>query len=82
MKFTIVNEVPEKKASRKDLQKFLDIFEKSEGVIARVDITEHHYKSPRIAYNCLWSAAKRSRRNIKVVLRGNDVYLVKVQPED
>ena len=75
MRFTKVDEVPNRRAYH-DLKDDLDRFMKSGLKIAKIDFQPGEYKSATIAANCLRVAVKRHCLNgIKVILRGDNVYL-------
>lgn len=72
-----VEYVPQR--NHKRLQDLIDEFMDSEAEVVRVDFGVSDYKSPKVARSCLGIAAKRSRHNVKVWLRGNQVFLSKVK---
>lgn len=75
MRFTEVNEVPEKKTYHK-LKDDLDRFVQSKVAIARIDFHEGEYKSASVAGQVLRCAIKRhGYTGVKVFVRGNKVYL-------
>ena len=75
MRFTEVNEVPNKKAYHK-LKDDLERFVQSGAKIARIDFHEGEYKSATVAASCLRIAIKRHHFNgIEVFQRGDNVYL-------
>lgn len=78
MKLTCVDELPKKKSWRCDIQAYIREFMESDGKIAKIDFNENDYKSPKVCYSVWKIAAKRSKRAVKVTMRGNDVYLVKI----
>lgn len=77
MKLVFVEELPEKRRSKHRLQILIEEFANGENEVARIDLDEHDYKSPRVCYSCMLTAVKRSARRVKVRMRDNDVYLVK-----
>lgn len=75
MRFTKVDEVPNKKAYHK-LKDDLERFIQSGAKIAKIEFHQGEYKSTTVAANCLRVAVKRHCfNNIKVFQRGDNVYL-------
>lgn len=71
-----VESVPQRAYYR--LQDLIDEFVAGDADIVKVEIGETEYKSPKVARSCLGVVAKRSKHNIKVWLRGNQIFLSKV----
>ena len=61
------------------LQDMIEEFVNGNADIVRVDFSESDYKSATVARSCLGNAVKRSKYNIKVWLRGKQVFLSKVK---
>lgn len=76
MKLTPVNAVPQRGYHR--LQELIDDFVAGDADVVRVEFSETDYKSAKVARSCLGVAAMRSKHNVKVWLRGNQVFLSKV----
>ena len=76
MKLKLGAEIPRQRKNNR-LQKILKEFVLSEQDTAEVCVEDHEYKSTRVLYSCMWVAAKRSKYNVRVILRGNRVYLKK-----
>lgn len=77
MRFTPVNEIPERKRGWHHLQEFIKEFVDSNVNNALVVINEHEYKSPEVCKSCLLVAIKRSGYPIRVYIREGKVYLTK-----
>lgn len=77
MKMIPVDDIPEVVRCRHDLRDFLKGFVNGEDSIVKIDFTEHDYKNVKSCYECLWSGAKLHGYNIKVMKRGDEVYLMK-----
>lgn len=77
MKFTPVDHVPEPKRAYNKLQKLIDDFVKSPHEVVKCHFEEGEYASSSVCYSVLRLAAKRSRHGVKVLKRGNDIYLSK-----
>lgn len=73
-----VESVPQTKPYHR-LQDLIEEFVKGDADIVRVDFSESDYKSATVARSCLGVAVKRSKYNIKVWLRGKQVFLSKVK---
>lgn len=73
-----VESVPQR-ASYHRLQDLIEEFVNGNADVVRVDFGEKDYKSPQVARQCLGVAVKRSKRNVKVWLRGNQIFLSKVK---
>lgn len=76
--FTYVDKLPEKRRSKHYLQRLIEDFVESGQEIARIDYTEHDYKSLSVCYGCIKRAAITSKRPVKVVQRDGEVYLTKI----
>ena len=83
MKLKLGAEIPRQRENN-SLQKILTEFVLSEQDTAEVCVEDHEfedlfdeYKSTRVLYSCMWAAAKSSKYNVSVMLRGNRVYLKK-----
>lgn len=79
MKLTFVDELPKARSGYHNLQALIEEFMNSDCEIARVDLHKNDYKSSNHAYKSIWLSARKSRRLVKVVKRGDDVYLVKTK---
>ncbi len=77
MKFTPVDEIPERKRGWHHLQDFIKEFVDSDVDNAVVVINDHEYKSPEVCRNCLWVAIRRSGYRVRVYNREGKVYLTK-----
>ena len=77
MKLIRVDTLP-KKNVKKRVQEFIKEFADSDMKIAKVDFTERDYKSPRVCYSCIGVAIRRSKRPVRVCMRGDEVYLTKL----
>ena len=79
MKLVYVDEVPEVKNKCKphNLQKLIEEFVKSDREVAKVDIDGDEYKSILVARQCVYVAIRRSHHKVRVVKRGEDLYLIK-----
>lgn len=73
MKFVPVNELPERK-QKKSLKHVFKEFIAMNVKIARVDLTQFDYKSPKVAYSVLGLASKRHCVDIKVHIRNDEIY--------
>ena len=60
------------------LQEMFEDFVESNHDVCRLDFTNRDYKSPLACYNVVHHAIKKSNYNIKVVKRGDEIYLVRV----
>lgn len=60
------------------LQDLINEFADGEAEVVRVHLGKDEYKTVTSARSCLGVAAKRSKRNVKVWLRGNQIFLSKV----
>ncbi len=78
MKLTPVDSIPKRRASRHNLQDFIEEFVNSNAEFVRIDLSEHDYKSYIVCANCMRVAVKRSKRPIKVFIRDGNVYLSKL----
>ena len=78
MKFVPVNELPKKKAARHKLQDLIKEFCDDDYKIVKIDLDKHDYKSPKVCCGAMHVAVKRSKRPVKVAIRGDDVYLIKL----
>lgn len=78
MKLTYVEKLPEMKCKPKKLQKLIEEFCESGREVAKIDFTEHEYKSPEVCYSCIWTAIKRSKRPVVIHIRKGEVYLTKI----
>lgn len=76
MKLIPVDEIPKTKGYHK-LQEFIEEFVNGDAKIAKVDFSEEDYKSPGVCRSCLAIAIKRSKHQVKVWRRGNEVFLSK-----
>ena len=77
MKLIPVENVPEPRRRKKQLQEIIEGFVFSEAEIAKIEFGDKDYKTPKVAYSCLHVAVKRSKRPIKVVWRDSEIYFIK-----
>lgn len=75
IKMIPVDDIPETRP-RHDLCGFIEEFVDSKNLAVKVVF--NGYKSAMTCYKSLWVAAKKSGYRIKVVIRGDDVYLRKL----
>lgn len=80
MKFVAVDNIPGRRCVTQNLIEKVNAFADGEHDIVRVEY-DGDYKSTDSAYNALYKAAKRSGRAVKVVIRGNEVFLMKIISE-
>ena len=78
MNLVPVDDVPERRADRHNLQNFIEEFVNSGAKIVRIDLSEHDYKSYKVCASCMHTAVKRSKHLIKVLIREGNVYLKKL----
>lgn len=78
MKMIPVSDIPSAVRMRHDLAGFIKEFVKSGEEIVRIDFTEYDYKSATSCRSCLYNSARRHGYNIKVIKRGDEVYLRKM----
>ena len=79
MRYVKVDAVPEKRVGYNDLQGIIKAFMSYDSIeVARLDWKDNEYKDSLSCYKSLMSAVKRSGENIKVCLRGNEVYMKKI----
>lgn len=79
MYFEPVDKIPVSTRRRKGLQKFIEDFVNSENKNVRIVFDSLDYESPKSCYGSLYRAVKRSEYfNVKVCIRGDDVYLTKL----
>ncbi len=76
MKLIPVNEIPGRR-DRHDLRRILHDFAESADSIVKIDFNDYDYKSAKVCYNCFWVAARAADHHIRVVRRGDSVYLTK-----
>ena len=76
MKMIPVDRIPEK-AERHRLQDVIKEFYNSQNEAVKLEFADGEYKNSEIAYRCIFTAAKRSGYGVKVVKRGEEVYLIK-----
>ena len=60
------------------LQEMFKDFVESNHDVCRLDFTDRDYKSPMGCYKAIYNTIKNSHYNIKVVKRGDEIYLVRV----
>lgn len=77
MKLVPVEKIPYRMNNR--LQDILDGFAESDDDIVKIDFEENEYKSVRVAASVIAVAIKRSRHNMKVSVRGDQVFLFKIK---
>lgn len=78
MKLTYVDEIPKKyRRDKHNLQDLLKEFVDSGKDIARVDFNEMDYKTPSGCRKCIAKAIVISKLNVRVLKRGNEIYLMK-----
>lgn len=79
MKLTFVENVPTGRVKKNHkLQAFIKEFAESDHKVAKVDFTEEEYKNTYSCVNALRRAIKHSKRPVKVIQRGDEVYLTKM----
>lgn len=76
MKLVAVKELPGKRTTKKSLKVLFDEFLNMNVQIARVDLSEHDYKSVTVAYGVLNAAIKRWVVPITVTRRGDEIYFI------
>ena len=76
MKLVAVKELPGKRTSKKSLKALFDEFLDMNVQIARVDLSEHDYKSVTVAAQVLGVAVKRWVVPITVVKRDEEIYFI------
>lgn len=79
MKLTVVDKSEIQFFKKTKLQELLDEFVKMDVPVVRVDA--HDYKSANSCACALSAAAKRFRKGIKVIQRGENVYLARDMEE-
>ncbi len=77
IKLLPVNSVP-RKITKNSLQPFLDEFMEGEAEIVQILFGEKDYKSAKVCMGVWGVAVKRSKYPIKVTMRGDKVFLVKI----
>lgn len=77
MTFTEVKELPNKRKAQKKLRHVFEDFMSLHIKIARVDLNEQDYKSPRVAQGCLSKAARYLAFPVDVKLRNGEVYFIR-----
>lgn len=76
MRFTEVNEVPNKKKAYHKLKDDLERFVQSGVKVAKIDFHGDEYKSATVAAKCIKAGIKRHHfTGIEVFQRGDNVYL-------
>ena len=79
--FSEVKNVPKKMATGKSKGQHLQVLMEefmTEGIkIAKVNIPEGHYSSMMVRYGTIKAGAKKSENPIKVMKRGDEIYLVR-----
>lgn len=78
MKLIAVENLPKIKNPKHRLQKMIEDFVESGCEVAKIDLTEHDYKTPLVGYKCIYVAARNSKRPVKVHYRDGEVYLTKI----
>lgn len=85
MKLIPVDQIPKMNGYHK-LQDLIEEFVNGDAKIVRVDFGSEDYKSPSVCRSCLAAAIKRSKHQVKVWRRGNEVfeqgYLKGIEPCD
>lgn len=76
MKFVPVESLPNRRM-KKSLSVLFKEFMAMNVKIAKVDLNEQDYKSPRIARSVLGNAAKRHCVSVKVCIRDDEIYFVR-----
>ena len=77
MKFTVMFDGLPSKREYNPLGKYLEEFMRMNVKVARVDLSEREYASPRGCQTTLHTAIKRRAMPIKAVMRNKEVYLVR-----
>lgn len=78
MTFVKVDLIPNVAKRWHDLQALIEEFEKSDAKCVKMIFSESEYKNPISCYKSLQNAVKKSKRSVKAMLRGNDIYLKKI----
>jgi hypothetical protein len=78
IKLVEVKEIPKRRCGKHHLANFLDEFMKSDMKLAKIEYRDRDYVNVKSCYTCCYRAAKHSGFPIKVLLRGENVYLVKL----
>ena len=76
MKLESVEKIPER-MSRHHLQDIIKEFVESDSKNVMIVLNDREYKSPRVCYECMMVAVKRSGYKIRVCTREGKVYLTK-----
>lgn len=77
MKLVPTDKIPEIKRNYNKLQEIIEEFVNGPYEVVKVQLNENEYKSFEVCVSVLRVAVKRSRYSVKVIKRGNDVYLSK-----
>jgi hypothetical protein len=75
MKAIAVHCIPERMHGNHKLRRFFEDFITSNIKLAKIELSEVEYKSPKVAQNVMGIAARRGKYPVKVMLRGDDIYL-------
>lgn len=78
IKLVEVKEIPKSRRGKQHLANFLDEFMKSDMKLAKIEYHDRDYVDAKSCYKCCSRAAKHSGLPIKVLRRGENVYLVKL----
>ena len=74
MNFVVVERMPERRRPKKSLKNRFDEFMNMNVKLAKVDLTENDYKSVKVGYGVLHTAAKHYGYPIEVHLRDGKLY--------
>ena len=77
MKLVPVESIPGRR-TRHHLQELIEEFVNSDAKNVKIDFSSRDYKSGKVCRSCLGIAAKKSGHPIKVLIRGDEVFLSKV----
>ena len=79
MNLTYVENLPPRiYKPRNKLIKLIEEFVDSDREVARVDLEKNEYKKPLYAYKYLHSAIKKTHHAVKVTMRGDNIFLVRM----
>lgn len=77
MKFTVVEELPEKRTECKKLHNIFEEFMRMNVKAAKYEFAENEYKSVSSAHGNLYKGARRWGYPIYVVRRSDEIYFVR-----
>lgn len=76
MKLIPTDHIPEKRRKH-NLQGLIEEFVRGPHEVVKCQFTEDDYKSPDVCATCLRNAVRRSKYSVRVIERGDEVYLAK-----